>query len=119
MASAAFRAAASTTLRMTRPFIQFPSPELCALFPEVRQAVRQFLSSEAGLARRHWPKLLRRAYPELSGDALEDMLVKLVIRAYVIRDCLKPCMRHNFLEYCSGQGNLTLECHVACPITYL
>ena len=78
----AFEAAASSTLRLTAPFIQFPSKAEVDLFPEVRELVTTFLLAEAGIAKRHWPKLVKRAYPELKGKTLEDMLVSLVVRAF-------------------------------------
>lgn len=109
----AFAAAASCRLRLTSPFTDFPSTDEVALFPEVRDMVVCFLNEEAGLAKRHWPKLLRKAYPELRQDTLENMLVKLVVRAYKIRDSLlltTPARLHGFLEICAGQGNLTLQC---------
>ena len=109
----AFEAAASSTLRLTVPFIQFPSQAAVGLFPEVRVLVQAFLSAEAGLAKRHWPKFIGRAYPELKHETLENMLVSLVVRAYMIRHMLlltRPARLHDFIEYCSGQGNLTLEC---------
>ena len=109
----AFQAAASSTLRLTAPFIQFPSQAEVDLFPEVRESVQAFLSAEKGLAKRHWAKLIRRAYPELKCETLENMLVNLVVRAYLIRHTLlltRPARLHDFIEYCSGQGNLTLEC---------
>lgn len=109
----AFEAAASSTLRLTAPFIQFPSKAEVDLFPEVRELVTTFLLAEAGLAKRHWPKFIERAYPELKDETLEDMLVSLVVRAYLLRHMLRvtrPARLHDFIEYCSGEGNLTLEC---------
>jgi len=96
------------------PWLQFPSADQVALFPEVRQEVARFLAAEKGKARAHWPKLLRRAYPEfLPHDTLEDMLVQLVVRAFVARSWLqaeRPAAMHDFIEFCSGIGNLTMEC---------
>ena len=109
----AFAGATSCRLRLAAPFIEFPSEAEVALFPEARVAVVGFLSSEEGLAKRHWPKLIIRAYPHLCNDTLENMLVKLVVRAYLIRHDLlttRPIRLHDFIEYCAGQGNLTLQC---------
>ena len=78
----AFEAAASSTLRLTAPFIQFPSKAEVDLFPEVRELVTTSLLAEAGLAKRHWPKCIKRAYPELKVNPLEEMLVSLVVRAF-------------------------------------
>ena len=113
LAVPAFAAAASCRLRLTPMFNEFPSDAEIALFPEVRDLVACFLTEEAGLAKRHWPKLLRKAYPELGQDNLENMLVKLVVRAYIIRDKMlstNPVGLHEFTEICAGQGNLTLQC---------
>lgn len=109
----AFAAAASCRLRLTSPFTDFPSNDEVELFPEVRAMVVSFLNAEAGLAKRHWPKLIKRAYPELGQDTLDNMLVKLVVRAYKVRDSLlltTPARLHDFVEICAGQGNLTLQC---------
>jgi len=117
----AFAAAASSRLRLRPPFIDFPTPHEVALFPELRQSIVHFLSAETGLARKHWPKLIRRAFPELKDDPLEDMLAKLVVRCYIIRHYLceeKPFGLHDFIEFCAGQGNLTLECCSARSTTF-
>lgn len=110
----AFAAAASSSLRLASPFVDFPSDSaLLSWYPQVRTDVSDFLLSEAGFAKRHWPKLIKRAYPELRNDSLEDMLVKLVVRAYLIRHNLlitRPVRLHDFIEYCAGKGNLTLQC---------
>ena len=112
----AFVGATSLRLRFRHPFIEFPSSEEVALFPEVRKVVVDFLAAEAGKAKKHWPKLIGRAYPELKDDQLDDMLVKLVVRCYCIRAHLheaKPAGMHDCIEFCAGEGNLTLECRLA------
>ena len=112
MAVPAFVEATSVRLRMTRLFTTFPCQAEVDIFPEVRQLVADFLKEEAGFAKRHWPKLIRRSYPELQEESLENMLVKLVVRTYLIRTQLRntsPARLHQFVEYCSGQGMLTLE----------
>ena len=119
LAVPAFAAATAIQLRMRPPFTTFPTSDEVALFPEVRQNVANFLSEEAGQAKRHWPKLIRRAYPELSGDSgqLETMLVKLVVRSFIIRSHYleaSPARTHDCIEFCAGQGNLTLGCCSAC-----
>ncbi len=118
----AFVGATSLRLRFRHPFIEFPPSDEVALFPEVRKVVVDFLAAESGEAKKHWPKLIRRAYPELKVDQLEDMLVKLVVRCYRIRAHLleaKPAGMHDCIEFCSGQGNLTLECCLACAIVHI
>jgi hypothetical protein len=53
------------------------------------------------------------AYPELKNDTLDNLLVKLVVRAHFIRRDLcitRPVRLHDFIEYCAGQGNLSLQC---------
>ena len=109
-------------LRLQRPFTTFPDDGQCLLFPEVRQQVNAFLEMEAGVARRQWPKLLRRAYPELKEISLEDMLVKLVVRSFIIRFELQlacPARMHHCVEFCSGVGNLTLACCLAVQIIFM
>ena len=117
----AFQIATSVRLRLNElRFLTFPTDAETALFPEVRLLVVDFLSTEAGLARRPWPKLIAAAYPELKGLTLENMLVKLVVRCFKIRCDLQEAgravMLHDFIEYCAGEGNLTCEC---CSATYI
>jgi len=113
LAVPAFAAATSTRRRLRPPFIELPTPDELAVFPEVRKVIIDFLSAEAGLAKLHWPKLIGRAFPELKDDTLENKLVKLVVRSYIIRVNLlatNPHAMHDCIEFCAGQGNLTLEC---------
>ena len=103
-------------LRPQRLFTTFPDDAQLGLFPEVRQQVVWFLSTEAGLAKRHWPKLIKRVYPELKEYPLEDILVRLVVRSFLIRHELMRTRRvrlHDCVEFCSGQGQLTLACRLA------
>jgi hypothetical protein len=111
----AFALATSLRLRLKAPFTEFPSPEKVALFPGVRNVIQGFLSAEKGEAQKHWPKLIKRAYPELRDDTLEDMLIKLVVRCYTIRSrfAASPARLHDSIEFCAGQGNITLESSLA------
>lgn len=117
LALPAFEAATSISLRFAPPFTVFPSATEVEAFPEIRQLVAQFLWQEKGHAGRHWPKLIRAAYPELVGETLEDMLVKLVVRCLIIRNDLldrNHAALHDFIEFCCGDGNLTYQCHSVC-----
>lgn len=115
----AFEAATKIRFRLHHPFLYFPDNALLALFPEVRSTVRYFLSYEElheGQARRNWPKFIRAAYPELSSLSLEDMLVSLVVRCYMIRKEIKAASSqrlHECVEFCAGQGHLTHACNLA------
>ena len=116
LAVPAFAAATAIRFRMRHPFIKFPRWDEVPLFPELRQMVVHFLRTETGKAKQHWPKLIKRAYPELTHDPLEDMLLKLVVRSYIIRSRLletSPARMHDCIEFCPGQGNLTLGCCLA------
>ena len=43
-------------------------------------------------------------------DGLDRMLSKLVLRCWRLRTSAQPYALHDFIEFCTGQGNLTLAC---------
>lgn len=60
--------------------------------------------------RRSWQKMLRVAYPELKNDTIEEIMLKLVARCCWLRETAKDFAQHDFVEFCAGEGNLTMEC---------
>ena len=50
------------------------------------------------------------AFPELMHDGLDRMLAKLVVRCWMLRASAQPYALHDCIEFCAGQGNLTLAC---------
>lgn len=58
---------------------------------------------------RTWTKMLQRAFPELRGHELAQMLQIIVVRCWTLR-IFKCSNLHDFVEFCAGQGNLSREC---------
>ena len=54
--------------------------------------------------------MLVRAFPELENNELDQILAKLVVRCWRLRASAKPYALHDFIEFCAGQGNLTMAC---------
>ena len=114
MCSPAFKAAATAPrLNLTKRFICFASDEELKELPEaasLQEAIANLLQDVPRRHRRTWRKMLIRAFPELEGHALDKCMVKLVVRCWRLRATAKPYSLHDFIEFCAGQGNLTLAC---------
>ena len=55
--------------------------------------------------------MLLKAYPELEGLELPEVLRMLVVRCWMLRKALmSQGVLHDFVEFCAGQGNLSMEC---------
>ena len=73
--------------------------------------INNLLESISGLFQRTWKKMLRKAFPELEGMDLPNMLQNLVVRCWMLRRILfSQNGLHDFVEFCAGQGNLSMEC---------
>ena len=113
MNSPAFKAAASTHLNLTKRFTSFPSNQDLEALPEARRLkafIVEFLQHVPRLHCMTWRNMLLRAYPELEGNELDEILTKLVVRCWRLRASAKPYALHDFIEFCAGQGNLTMAC---------
>ena len=108
-----FKAATSVRLRLTRRFTTFmPDDELqqSEEAAQLGEQIGKFLGNVPRRHRRHWQKFLRLAYPELKANSLQDAMVKLVIRCWHLRSSARPFALHDFIEFCAGQGNLSVQC---------
>ena len=79
--------------------------------PEVWCLLRAIVEVLQGVPRRHrrtWKNMLVRAFPELENNELDQILAKLVVRCWRLRASAKPYALHDFIEFCAGQGNLTM-----------
>jgi len=114
MSNLAFNAAANAArLNLSGRFISFPSDDELKTMPEaagLRNVVAQCLKGVPRRFRRSWRKMLSRAFPELENCDLDQMLIKLVVRCWRLRATAKPYALHDFVEFCAGEGNLTMAC---------
>ena len=114
MNSIAFKVAATfAQLNLTKRFTFFPSDQDLKALPEAAcllRAIVDFLQDVPRRHRRTWKKMLVRAFPELENNELDQILAKLVVRCWRLRASAKPYALHDFIEFCAGQGNLTMAC---------
>ena len=114
MNSIAFKVAATfAQLNLTKRFTFFPSDQDLKALPEAAcllRAIVEFLQDVPRRHRRTWKKMLVRACPELENNELDQILAKLVVRCWRLRASAKPYALHDFIEFCAGQGNLTMAC---------
>ena len=80
----------------------------CAL--DMYGMIHKFCERVPRIHQRSWKKMLCKTYPELAGETLPRMMHKLVVRCWVLRRTLTQAERHDFVEFCAGQGNLSSEC---------
>jgi hypothetical protein len=110
----AFRAAATAAkLNLTKRYTCFASDEDLKALPEAAcllEAIAEFLQDVPRRHCRTWQKILRRAFPEMENSTLCEILAKLVLRCWRLRASAKPYALHDCVEFCAGQGNLTMAC---------
>ena len=115
MNNVAFQAAASAAkLMLTTRFLVFPSDKYLKA-PDVNnilQLITQVLLDVPSWHQKSWRKMLIGAFPELDSDnnSLSQIIAKLVLRCHYLRATAKPYALHDFVEFCAGQGNLTMAC---------
>ena len=68
------------------------------------------LETNGSLASLRWCTLLARAFPEMQGWRLVDMLTALVLCGWKTRSELGHTDQFDFVEYFAGKGNLSREC---------
>ena len=57
-----------------------------------------------------WMEMLHKAFPELQSVVrLPLVLQMLVVRCWMLRRAKRSYL-HDFVEFCAGQGNLSMEC---------
>ena len=113
MSMVAFKAAANAArLNLTRRYTRFPDDNelLDPAAVQILDIIVAFLQHIPHWHRRTWNKMLVRAYPELVNNTLEQILHKLVVRSWKLRQTAKPFALHDFVEFCAGEGNLTAQC---------
>ena len=71
--------------------------------------INSLLQRISNFFQRSWAKMLQKAFPELRGVALGQMLQMLVVRCWMLRSVRRSTL-HDFVEFCAGQGNLSSEC---------
>jgi len=113
MQNPVFRASAmAAKLNLTPRFTTMPSKtqlieaDAVCLHTYIEEAL-QLVPDEH---RRTWQKMLLRAFPEIPDGPLVLIFLTLVVRCWQLRRTAKPNALHHFVEFCSGQGNLTLAC---------
>ena len=115
MALPCFYAATCWRLKLKKRYVTFPSDEDLQSHEVnlLRPALQDFLASVPRCHRKHWQKLLRKAYPELKQDTLQSIMLKLVVRSWRLKASGRLIALHDFIEFCAGQGNLSAECGLA------
>ena len=127
MGNIAFQAAASAAkLRLTPRYTTFPtveelrSPDATCMLTYITALVKNLSKKH----RRTFHKMIRKAYPELTMRGLPQLLLALVVRCWLLRASASYFALHDFIEFCAGSGNLSLEClrqqlfGIALDITY-
>jgi len=115
MNNLAFQAAASAAkMQLTTRFLVFPSDEDLkrpSAAPILR-LITQVLQDVPSWHCKSWRKMLVGSFPELdsSNSSLSQIIAKLVLRCHYLRATAKPYALHDFVEFCAGQGNLTMAC---------
>jgi len=113
----AFCAAATgiaSKLRLTDRFTTMPSeqdlrePDAIAMHGFIKEALLQFVPSQH---QKSWQKILAASFPEIERSyPLDHILLILVVRCWQLRQTAGLFALHEFVEFCSGFGNLTLAC---------
>ena len=110
----AFQSAASQTLKLSTRYVHFPDAENLTEGPASNQLLNAIVVFLHDIPRRHrrtWTKMLRRAYPELNNNNTLDQLIhKLVLRCWRLRNTSNPSILNDAIEFCAGEGNLTMQC---------
>ena len=111
----AFQSAASEKLKLSTRYVHFP-PDAENLIEgpasnQMLNAIVVFLHDIPRRHRRTWTKMLRRAYPELdNNNTLHQLIHKLVLRSWRLRNISSPLTLNDAIEFCAGEGNLTMQC---------